>query len=157
MDIYCDFNTAAPLKNGRYKPLEEKEQLKDQLLLNIRSCLSYLLPRGTFRGDKFYVGDVQGNRGKSMVVELTGSKAGIWKDFEKDEGGDIIDLWAVVNGRSTRTEFPEVMASIAEWLGHFKIQVIQLHIGIITMKTAKLLLESIVMMMIVESDIFLLM
>ena len=33
MDIYCDFNTAAPLKNGHYKPLEEKEQLKDQLLL----------------------------------------------------------------------------------------------------------------------------
>ncbi len=117
MDIYCDFNTAAPLKNGHYKPLEEKEQLKDQLLLDIRSCLSYLLPRGTFRGDKFYVGDVQGNRGKSTVVELTGSKAGLWKDFEKDEGGDIIDLWAAVHGRSVRTEFPEVMASIAEWLG----------------------------------------
>ncbi|WP_338406683.1 AAA family ATPase [Wolbachia endosymbiont (group A) of Longitarsus flavicornis] len=117
MDIYCDFNTATPLKNGHYKPLEEKKQLKDQLLLNIRSCLSYLLPKGTFRGDKFYVGDVQGNRGKSMVVELTGSKAGLWKDFEKDEGGDIIDLWAAVHGRSVRTEFPEVMASIGEWLG----------------------------------------
>ncbi|WP_395462942.1 AAA family ATPase [Wolbachia endosymbiont of Cantharis cryptica] len=29
----------------------------------------------------------------------------------------IIDLWAVVHGKNVRTEFPEVMASISEWLG----------------------------------------
>ena len=120
MDIYCDFNTAASQRNGHYKPLLEKEQLKAQLLLNIRSCLSYLLPRGIFRGDKFYVGDVHGNKGKSLVVKLIGSKAGLWKDFETNEGGDIIELWAEVNRKSTRTEFAEVMDSIAEWLGHFK-------------------------------------
>ncbi|WP_341816174.1 AAA family ATPase [Wolbachia endosymbiont (group B) of Elophila nymphaeata] len=118
MDIYCDFNTAAP--HGHYNPLLEKEQLKDQLLLNIRSCLSYLLPRGTFRGDKFYVGNVQGDKGKSLVVELSGSEAGLWHDFATGEGGDIIDLWAEVHRKSTRTEFTEVMDSIAEWLGHFK-------------------------------------
>ncbi|WP_353278813.1 AAA family ATPase [Wolbachia endosymbiont (group A) of Udea olivalis] len=120
MDTYCDFNTAAPLKNGNYKPLEEKEQLKDQLLLNIRSCLSYLLPRGIFRGDKFYVGNIQGDKGKSLVVELSGNEAGLWHDFATGEGGDIIDLWAEVHRKSTRTEFTEVMDSIAEWLGHFK-------------------------------------
>ncbi|MFP3025076.1 MAG: hypothetical protein ACEY3L_02035, partial [Wolbachia sp.] len=118
MDIYCDFNTAAP--HGHYKPLLEKEQLKAQLLLNIRSCLSYLLPRGTFHGDKFYVGNVQGDKGKSLVVELSGSEAGLWHDFATKEGGDIIDLWAEVHRKSTRTEFTEVMDSIAEWLGHFK-------------------------------------
>ncbi|WP_265041148.1 MULTISPECIES: AAA family ATPase [unclassified Wolbachia] len=117
MDIYCDFNTAAPRKNA---PLVEKEQLKAQLLLNIRSCLSYLLPRGIFRGDKFYVGNVQGDKGKSLVVELSGSEAGLWHDFATGEGGDIIDLWAEVHRKSTRTEFTEVMDSIAEWLGHFK-------------------------------------
>ncbi|WP_264685943.1 AAA family ATPase [Wolbachia endosymbiont (group B) of Pyrgus malvae] len=90
---------------------------KAELLLNIRSCLFYLLPRGTFRGDKFYVGDVHGNKGKSLVVELSGSEAGLWHDFATGEGGDIIDLWAGVNRKSTRIEFPEVMASIAEWLG----------------------------------------
>ncbi|WP_264723610.1 AAA family ATPase [Wolbachia endosymbiont (group A) of Cheilosia soror] len=117
MGIYCDFNTAAPRKNA---PLVEKEQLKAQLLLNIRSCLSYLLPRGTFRGDKFYVGNVQGDKGKSLVVELSGSEAGLWHDFATKEGGDIIDLWAEVHRKSTRTEFTEVIDSIAEWLGHFK-------------------------------------
>ncbi len=117
MDIYCDFNTVPSKKNGSSKLSEEKEQLKDQLLLNIRSCLSYLLPRGIFRGDKFYVGNIQGDKGKSLVVELSGSEAGLWHDFATGEGGDIIDLWAGVNRKSTRIEFPEVMASIAEWLG----------------------------------------
>ncbi len=117
MVIYCDFNTVDSKKNGSYKLSEEKEQLKDQLLLNIRSCLSYLLPRGIFHGDKFYVGNIQGDKGKSLVVELSGNEAGLWHDFATGEGGDIIDLWAGVNRKSTRIEFPEVMASIAEWFG----------------------------------------
>ncbi|WP_405197511.1 AAA family ATPase [Wolbachia endosymbiont (group B) of Aricia agestis] len=99
-------------------------ELKTQLLQNIRSCLFHLLPRGTFRGDKFYVGDVQGNKGKSTVIELTGERAGLWKNFATGEGGDIIDLWATVHGKNARIEFPEVMLSISEWLGktNFKEQ-----------------------------------
>ncbi len=91
--------------------------MKTQLLQNIRSCLFHLLPRGTFRGDKFYVGDVQGNKGKSTVIELTGERAGLWKDFATGEGGDIIDLWAAVHGKNARIEFSEVAASISEWPG----------------------------------------
>ncbi|WP_264719193.1 AAA family ATPase [Wolbachia endosymbiont (group A) of Lasioglossum morio] len=114
-DEYYDFNNTV-------EPLEQfdVEEIKRQLLLNIRSCLSYLFPRGTFRGDKFYIGNVQGDKGKSLVVELSGSEAGLWHDFATKEGGDIIDLWAAVHRKSTRIEFPEVMASIAEWFGHFK-------------------------------------
>lgn len=115
MDIYCDFNTAALQKNGHFSSSLQKEQLKAQLLLNIRSCLSYLLPRGVFRGDKFYIGDVQGSKGKSMVVELTGSKAGLWHDFSTGEGGDIFDLWAVVIGKN---QFIDTTKDIANWLGY---------------------------------------
>ncbi|WP_341810245.1 MULTISPECIES: AAA family ATPase [unclassified Wolbachia] len=95
-------------------------EIKAQLLLNLRSCLSYLFPNGTFHGDEFRIGDVHGNKGKSLRVELSGSRAGLWNDFATGEGGDIIDLWASVHRKNARTEFPEVMASIAEWLGHFK-------------------------------------
>ncbi len=42
------------------------------------------------------------------------------------------------------------MTSIAQWLGHFKTSSSPTAYWIITMKTAKLLLEYIVMMMIVE-------
>ncbi len=109
MDIYC------PQRNGHYKLLGKKEQLRTQLLSNIRSCLSYLLPRGTFRGDKFYVGDLQGNKGQSMIVELTGSKAGLWHDFSTGEGGDIFDLWAAVTGKN---QFTDTVEDIAKWIGY---------------------------------------
>ncbi|WP_341817092.1 AAA family ATPase [Wolbachia endosymbiont (group A) of Agelastica alni] len=109
MDIYC------PQRNGHYKLLGKKEQLRTQLLSNIRSCLSYLLPRGTFRGDKFYVGDLQGNKGQSMIVELTGSKAGLWHDFSTEEGGDIFDLWAAVTGKN---QFTDTIEDIAKWIGY---------------------------------------
>lgn len=107
MDIYCP--------HGHYKLLGKKEQLRTQLLSNIRSCLSYLLPRGTFRGDKFYVGDLQGNKGQSMIVELTGSKAGLWHDFSTGEGGDIFDLWAAVTGKN---QFTDTVEDIAKWIGY---------------------------------------
>ncbi len=109
MDIYCS------QRNGHYKLLGKKEQLRTQLLSNIRSCLSYLLPRGTFRGDKFYVGDLQGNKGQSMIVELTGSKAGLWHDFSTGEGGDIFDLWAAVTGKN---QFTDTIEDIAKWIGY---------------------------------------
>ncbi|WP_265023924.1 AAA family ATPase [Wolbachia endosymbiont (group A) of Epagoge grotiana] len=109
MDIYCS------QRNGHYKLLGKKEQLRTQLLSNIRSCLSYLLPRGIFRGDKFYVGDLQGNKGQSMIVELTGSKAGLWHDFSTEEGGDIFDLWAAVTGKN---QFTDTIEDIAKWIGY---------------------------------------
>ncbi|OJH30536.1 Regulatory protein RepA [Armadillidium vulgare] len=93
------------------------ERLKAELLLQIRSCLSYLLPNGTFCRNEFQVGDIWGNRGKSLRVELSGSKAGLWNDFATGDGGDIIDLWAAVHRKNAKTEFSEVMASISEWLG----------------------------------------
>nr|WP_265042265.1 hypothetical protein [Wolbachia endosymbiont (group B) of Melanostoma mellinum] len=65
-------------------------EIKAQLLLNLRSCLSYLFPNGTFHGDEFRIGDVHGNKGQSLRVELSGSRAGLWNDFATGEGGDII-------------------------------------------------------------------
>ncbi|WP_395461539.1 AAA family ATPase [Wolbachia endosymbiont (group A) of Therophilus tumidulus] len=100
-----------------YSSTKETADLKTQLLQNIRSCLSYLLPNGTFCRNEFQVGDIWGNKGKSLRVELSGSKAGLWNDFATGDGGDIIDLWAAVHRKNAKTEFSEVMVSISEWLG----------------------------------------
>lgn len=115
---YCDFNNAV----SHLEPLEKlnAEEIKRKLLSSIRQCLSYLFPNGTFHGDEFRVGNIQGDRGQSLRVALSGEKAGLWYDFATEDGGDIIDLWAAVHRKNARTEFPEVMASIAEWLGHSK-------------------------------------
>lgn len=110
-----DFNNTV----SHLEPLEQfdVEEIKRQLLLNIRSCLSYLFPRGTFHGDKFQIGDVQGNKGKSLKVELAYGKVGLWIDFATGDGGDIIDLWAAAHGKNAKIEFVEVISSISEWIG----------------------------------------
>ncbi|APR98650.1 AAA family ATPase [Wolbachia endosymbiont of Folsomia candida] len=98
------------------------KELKEELLNNLRSCLEYLLPNGTVHGNEFRVGSIHGEKGESLRVELTGDRKGLWRDFATNDKGDIIDLWATVKGKNARTEFIEVMASIAEWLGKTHIK-----------------------------------
>jgi len=119
LDRWRDFNDAEPQRLDGTRPwgdAESTEDIKSRMLVNIRGVLSYLLPGGVFQGTKFLVGDVHGNRGDSLTVELAGPKAGMWHDFATKEGGDIIGLWAAVTGRDTRTEFPVIMDDIREWL-----------------------------------------
>ncbi|CQD11094.1 putative phage related protein [Wolbachia endosymbiont wPip_Mol of Culex molestus] len=95
-------------------------EIKAQLLLNLRSCLSYLFPNGTFHGDEFRVGNIHGNKGQSLRVALTGGKAGLWQDFATGQKGDVLDIWAGAQGKDTKRDFCEVMASISECLGYNK-------------------------------------
>ena len=112
---WMDFNTAEP----QTPPVEpaNTEEIKARLLARLREVLHYLLPAGKVRHGKYLIGDVGGNTGESLSVELKGPKAGIWHDFATGEGGDIISLWAAVRGFDTKGQFPELMAEIGEWLG----------------------------------------
>ncbi len=119
MQRWRDFNDAAPQRFDDAYPwdaAESTDEIKSRMLINIRSVLSYLLPGGVFQRGKFLVGDVHGNRGDSLSVQLTGPKAGMWHDFATKEGGDIIGLWAAVTGRDTGTDFPSIMDDIRAWL-----------------------------------------
>ena len=86
------------------------------MLANIRGVLSYLFPGGVFQRGKFFVGDIRGNPGDSLNVEIEGGKAGMWHDFATGEGGDIIGLWAAATGRDLRSEFPAIVDDIRAWL-----------------------------------------
>ena len=118
-----DFNDAAPQDPNRAAPMREDfeiesvQGIKERLLRNLRGALTYLLPNGVIKGNRFVVGDVQGGKGDSLTVELAGSKAGLWHDFATGEGGDIISLWAAVTGRVSNDAFPDVMDDIRRWLG----------------------------------------
>ena len=114
-----DFNDAEPQQLDGDWPaydVESADEIKSRMLANIRGILSYLLPGGVFQRGKFFVGDIHGNRGDSLVVEIEGRKAGLWHDFATGEGGDIIGLWAAVSGRDPRTDFPTVIEDILAWL-----------------------------------------
>lgn len=96
---------------------QQTVELKERLLHQLPAVLKHLLPHGVIRHGKFYIGDIQGSRGESMVLELNGSKAGLWHDFATGEGGDILALWALVRRIDAKAGFPELMKDVREWLG----------------------------------------
>ena len=112
--IWLDFNDAPEQHTVMFDDIDALRQgLQDRL----ESVLHYLFPQGRIRSGKFYVGDVDGARGKSLVVELEGPRRGLWKDFATDDGGDVIDLWALSQGLSARHDFPKLAQDIRQWLG----------------------------------------
>ena len=100
--------------HDKHALFEKSAEVKAELLSKMDSCLSYLLPSGTFRNGKFYVGNVRGDKGESLVVETRGEKAGLWHDFATGDGGDIINLWQDVTGK---TKFLDTIEDIEKWLG----------------------------------------
>lgn len=72
-----------------------------------------LLPNGKRMGREWCAGSVGGEAGESLKVHLSGAKAGVWKDFAGNEGGDLIDLWAAVRSLSMR----EALAEVKDFLG----------------------------------------
>ncbi|WP_103654427.1 AAA family ATPase [Agarilytica rhodophyticola] len=93
-------------------------EVKSRLLDQLPNVLNYLFPEGKEKQKQFVVGDIDGNRGKSLVVELHGSKAGVWHDFATNESGDIFDLWAHHKGFDIRRDFARVIESASQWLGN---------------------------------------
>ncbi len=117
--MILDYNHSGPQGNAGLSPdaRHNVDRLKECMQGRMESLLSYLLPSGKVRSGKFYVGDVQGNPGDSMVVELSGPKAGMWFDHATGQGSDIIELWAAVRHLDTRRDFPKILDEIATWLG----------------------------------------
>lgn len=118
IDNFLDFSSA----NDQIDPDEQETQLsthevKSRLLDQLPNVLQYLLPEGKLKQKQFIVGDIDGNKGKSFVVELHGSKAGVWHDFATNESGDIFDLWAHHKGFDIRRDFSRVIESVSQWLG----------------------------------------
>lgn len=114
---WTDFNDARTQAYPKAEPAFSVDETKQMLLGKLREALHYLLPGGVFRGGKFHIGDVHGNKGDSLIVELSGAKAGMWHDFATGDGGDIISLWGTVHGWDSRSQFPDIISSIHEWLG----------------------------------------
>ena len=75
-------------------------EISQMLAKDAANVASYLLPNGKKSSGEWKCGSANGEAGQSLSVRLTGGKAGVWKDFSADEGGDLIDLWARVKGLS---------------------------------------------------------
>jgi RecA-family ATPase len=118
--MILDFNSA-PLQADPAQPPEwvQSYDTKDvyaALCRNMEGVLGYLYPQGFAdpKAKKFYVGNINGEPGESLSVELQGPKAGLWHDFATQEGGDIFDLWRAARGLSS---FRETLKDAAEYSG----------------------------------------
>lgn len=78
------------------KPSINYAQLNEQLLSQARILLPGWLPGGVARGNEFKAGNLQGDRGTSLSVNIV---TGAWADFATGEkGGDMISLYAAIKG-----------------------------------------------------------
>ncbi|GAG65134.1 unnamed protein product, partial [marine sediment metagenome] len=114
---WCDLNTAADQSNDFQYDLVG---LKEKLIAQLPSVLTHLFPSGKIHGKRFLVGNINGEPGKSLVVELEGPKAGMWIDFATGEHGDILHAWAHAMKIDIKNNFPKLIESIAGWLGELE-------------------------------------
>src|SRR5690606_31844629 len=91
---FFDFNDAPDHIERRH----DKDDLRNRLLDQLEAVLTYLFPRGRRQGTRFVVGNVQGDAGDSLVIELEGPKRGVWIDFATGDSGDVLALWAAARG-----------------------------------------------------------
>lgn len=97
--------------------LPPRDEVKAAMLARLPEVLRHLFPNGRQLKREFQIGSLQGEKGQSLKVSISGDKAGLWQDFESGQGGDIFDLWAAVHGLDTQRDFPAVLRSCADWLG----------------------------------------
>lgn len=89
---------------------ELSAKLNDSMLATLR----HLLPAGVVNGQEYCVGGIDGEKGQSLRIHMSGAKAGVWSDFSSgDSGGDLVDLWMAVRNQS----LIEAMDDIRSWLG----------------------------------------
>lgn len=116
-DDYFNFNNAEDQIVQDKKEEITKDELKQQFLDNLENNLFGLFPAGAVEKNVFKIGDVSGNAGESLHVELTGSKKGLWIDHATGEGGDILALFAAAHSLDTKHHFSEVIRILKPWLG----------------------------------------
>lgn len=88
-------------------------ELSNRLADRVETVAAYLLPNGKRDGREWRCGDVHGAKGQSLGVRLSGEKAGVWRDFSADEGGDLLDLWCAAKGMDLKA----AMDDAKEWMG----------------------------------------
>jgi hypothetical protein len=89
------------------------DQIKEALNANAEEFVRWLLPAGRKHGDRWIVGSVCGEAGKSLSVCIAGPRVGMFCDFATSErGSNLIALY--LQARSV--PFAEGMRRCEEWL-----------------------------------------
>lgn len=85
-------------------------ELKVRMASQAAEIAQHLLPQGKRMSGEWKAGSTGGEPGESLSVRLSGAKAGVWKDFAADVGGDLLDLWMECRGVELVTAMTEAKA-----------------------------------------------
>lgn len=93
------------------------KELNERLSESAESLCAILLPGGKRVGREWLAGSVQGEKGQSLHVTLEGERAGRWKDFAADEGGDLLNLIERSKGITIReaADFARQFLGLGPW------------------------------------------
>jgi len=113
-----DFNDAP--RQGAF--LEDahlrKARVEAALKSRIREFVRYLYPQAAGLGsDTARIGNVSGKRGESLAIAIDKIKAGMWKDHNTGETGDVFTLYARAHNLDSHSDFAQVLAECDAWAG----------------------------------------
>ena len=94
-------------------PSPGPREIADRLADHALAFCQEWLPDGRRAGGYWQCADVDGEAGRSMVVRLSGPRAGKWIDYAEETYGDLID----VIGQQLRLSPSEAMREARRWLG----------------------------------------
>ncbi|EOS9063012.1 bifunctional DNA primase/helicase, partial [Escherichia coli] len=83
-------------------------ELSDLLWSQVDRVAPHLLPNGKKEGHEWVAGNVNGDKGNSLKVNLSGKKK--WADFAEGDGGDMLDLWMACRGINLHQAMQEAKA-----------------------------------------------
>lgn len=86
-------------------------ELSEKLWDSADRVAKYLLPNGRTDGHEWVAGNVDGETGKSLKINLAGKK--VWSDFATGQTGDLLDLWVATRNCSLH----QAMTEAKEFLG----------------------------------------
>ena len=80
-------------------------ELSNQLWERAEDVARYLLPAGKKIHGEWCVGDLQGDKGQSLKINVNGKR--VWCEFNGGLGGDLLDLWVAVRSVSMHIAIQE--------------------------------------------------
>ena len=98
----------------------QAKEVSKQLAQRAEDIARRLYPDGKRHGSEWCVGNLSGETGNSLKINIKGTKAGIWCDFATGEGGDLLDLWAKKNNLSIGQALKEACDHLGIKKQHFE-------------------------------------
>lgn len=83
-------------------------ELSDLLWAQVDRVAQHLLPDGKKDGHEWVAGNVHGDKGNSLKINLSGKKK--WADFAEGDGGDMLDLWMACRGMNLHQAMQDAKA-----------------------------------------------